>query len=200
MTKKLELPVDDILSDMLHRLDPKEFKQFMNIIDDFIINGIDTNDPSQHDAFIKDVIYYHDNKILHQLIGDHIITVYKKNDLTQQSFHTTDTSRLNYVVRIIENSSELIDNSDSEKEVIQYDSDSEDDRYNFINEATMTEDERELYSERLAAIEWFEKNHPDEFDLFGHGWDHEERPSYRYPVPLKRDVYNRYKFHILNRS
>jgi len=36
----LEQPVDDILSDMLHRLDPKEFKQFMNIIDDFIINGI----------------------------------------------------------------------------------------------------------------------------------------------------------------
>ena len=40
MTKKLELPVGDILSDMLHRLDPKEFKQFMNIVDDFIINGI----------------------------------------------------------------------------------------------------------------------------------------------------------------
>jgi hypothetical protein len=40
MIKKLELPVEDILSDMLHRLDPKEFKQFMNIIDDFIINGI----------------------------------------------------------------------------------------------------------------------------------------------------------------
>ena len=40
MTKKLEFPVDDILSDMLHRLDPKEFKQFMNIVDDFIINGM----------------------------------------------------------------------------------------------------------------------------------------------------------------
>ena len=40
MTKKLELPVNDILSDMLHRLDPKEFKQFMNIVDDFIINEI----------------------------------------------------------------------------------------------------------------------------------------------------------------
>ena len=40
MIKRVELPVDDILSDMLHRLDPKEFKQFMNIIDDFIINGI----------------------------------------------------------------------------------------------------------------------------------------------------------------
>ena len=40
MTKKVELPVEDILSDMLHRLDPKEFKQFMNIVDDFIINEI----------------------------------------------------------------------------------------------------------------------------------------------------------------
>ena len=40
MTKKLELPVGDILSDMLHRLDHKEFKQFMNIVDDFIINEI----------------------------------------------------------------------------------------------------------------------------------------------------------------
>ena len=40
MTKKVELPVDDILSDMLHRLDPKEFKKFMNIVDDLIINGI----------------------------------------------------------------------------------------------------------------------------------------------------------------
>jgi hypothetical protein len=40
MMKKLELPIDDILSDMLHRLDPKEFKQFMSIIDDFIINEI----------------------------------------------------------------------------------------------------------------------------------------------------------------
>jgi hypothetical protein len=40
MIKKLELPIDDILSDMLHRLDPKEFKQFMSIIDDFIINEI----------------------------------------------------------------------------------------------------------------------------------------------------------------
>jgi hypothetical protein len=32
MTKKLELLVDDILSDMLHRLDPKEFKQFLQIV------------------------------------------------------------------------------------------------------------------------------------------------------------------------
>ena len=61
MTKKLELPVDDILSDMLHRLDAKEFKQFMNIIDDFIINGIGIkkeripwlNETNERDEWLK---------------------------------------------------------------------------------------------------------------------------------------------------
>jgi hypothetical protein len=30
---------------------------------------------------------------------------------------------------------------------------------------------QELYTERLRAIRWFEKCHPDEFDLFGQRWD-----------------------------
>lgn len=29
----------------------------------------------------------------------------------------------------------------------------------------------ELYSERLKAIDWFEKNAPNDFDLYGVGWD-----------------------------
>src|SRR5271157_954544 len=29
----------------------------------------------------------------------------------------------------------------------------------------------ELYSERRRAIEWFERTHPEQFDLFGFGWD-----------------------------
>lgn len=29
----------------------------------------------------------------------------------------------------------------------------------------------ELYSERVRAIRWFENAHPDEFDLYGQGWD-----------------------------
>ena len=29
----------------------------------------------------------------------------------------------------------------------------------------------ELYSKRVEAIRWFERNHPDEFDLYGVGWD-----------------------------
>ena len=30
---------------------------------------------------------------------------------------------------------------------------------------------KELYSERVRAIRWFEQNHPEDFDLYGNGWD-----------------------------
>lgn len=30
---------------------------------------------------------------------------------------------------------------------------------------------KELYTERVKAIRWFENNAPDSFDLYGHGWD-----------------------------
>lgn len=29
----------------------------------------------------------------------------------------------------------------------------------------------ELYSERISTIRWFEKHHPEDFDLYGFGWD-----------------------------
>ena len=29
---------------------------------------------------------------------------------------------------------------------------------------------KELYSERIRAIQWFEENHPEDFDLYGVGW------------------------------
>ena len=40
MTKKIDLPVYDIFKEMFSRLDPKEYQEFMRIIDDFIINGM----------------------------------------------------------------------------------------------------------------------------------------------------------------
>jgi len=75
----------------------------------------------------------------------------------------------------------------------------------------------ELYSERLKAIRWFERYHPDHFDLFGIGWDlhnfsgflrplnrlhvlrrlvAENRPSYRGRVHSKIEVLSQYKFSI----
>jgi len=29
----------------------------------------------------------------------------------------------------------------------------------------------ELYTERIKAIRWFEQNHPQDFNLYGIGWD-----------------------------
>jgi hypothetical protein len=83
-------------------------------ITDFVINGIDTNDVNQYDKFISNAIYHHNNKNLHAYLGDHIVSIYKKKNLNEQSIHTTDTSRLNYAIRIIEESLDLYDTSEEE--------------------------------------------------------------------------------------
>lgn len=80
----------------------------------------------------------------------------------------------------------------------------------------------ELYSERIKTIRWFEKNHPNDFDLYGIGWDRyyfngkllginlqrlnrfktitkllkSDYPSYKGTVLAKREVYKKYKFAI----
>ncbi|MBC7964105.1 MAG: hypothetical protein H7Y05_14320 [Steroidobacteraceae bacterium] len=76
---------------------------------------------------------------------------------------------------------------------------------------------QELYSKRIEAIRWFEQNQPEDFDLYGVGWDegtlgcffprvitrHWEWlkrlgnpafPSWRGRVVRKRDVMGRYRF------
>ncbi|HVA66587.1 MAG TPA: glycosyltransferase family 10 [Elusimicrobiota bacterium] len=75
----------------------------------------------------------------------------------------------------------------------------------------------ELYSRRVEAVRWFEKNHPEDFDLYGGGWDDRptlksaakallnfaperifERkfPSYRGRVESKNAALQKYKFAI----
>lgn len=81
---------------------------------------------------------------------------------------------------------------------------------------TMTHSQ-ELYSERIKAVRWFEQNHPEDFDLYGIGWDrfYFQKPfrrlnrlsfltklfnpgfsSYRGKVDRKRDVLKQYRFAI----
>jgi len=81
---------------------------------------------------------------------------------------------------------------------------------------------KELYSERIKAIRWFENNYPKEFDLYGLGWDEynfqgeflgiklarlnrlkpltkllrPHYPSYKGPVNSKEETYGKYKFSI----
>lgn len=86
--------------------------------------------------------------------------------------------------------------------------------------------EKELYSERIRAVRFMERNHPEEFDLYGIGWDlpivHSKfandfrinaaiqkfwpklpkflrvksYPSYRGKVDFKSELFPRYKFTI----
>jgi len=77
----------------------------------------------------------------------------------------------------------------------------------------------ELYSKRVEAIRWFENNHPEDFDLYGMGWDKyyfsgpkfiralnrikpltrmlaPSYPSYRGKVVEKKSTLEKYKFAI----
>jgi len=77
----------------------------------------------------------------------------------------------------------------------------------------------ELYSEREKTIRWFEANHPEDFDLYGIGWDRyafngpafirvlnrvkpltrllgARFPSYRGTVALKKPVMEKYRFSV----
>lgn len=80
---------------------------------------------------------------------------------------------------------------------------------------------KQLYTERVRSIRWFEKNHPDQFDLYGTEWDRRyvvgrlaranlflqrfykltgdtfkshHFPSWRGTVRKKREVMQQYKF------
>ncbi|WP_170000225.1 glycosyltransferase family 10 [Campylobacter sp. RM9328] len=79
----------------------------------------------------------------------------------------------------------------------------------------------ELYSRRIEAIRWFEKNHPNDFDFYGVGWDEylfsnkyvrygfrklklsklfkcfkSNFPSYKGKIDSKKEVLEKYKFAI----
>ena len=88
-----------------------------------------------------------------------------------------------------------------------------------ISANKMATHEYELYSERIAAIRWFEQNAPEDFDLYGIEWDRvvndgglisrvlkkfdwtdrlfaDRYPSYKGRVESKKEVFANYKFSI----
>lgn len=55
---------------------------------------------------------------------------------------------------------------------------------------------QELYSHRMRTIQWFEASAPQDFDLYGMGWQAEQFPSYRGPVVDKLATLTQYRFCI----
>ena len=73
-------------------------------LENFNINNLDFDNQEDRAQLIETLIYNAKQKSLDKLLGDHIIKVYKKENPANQSFHVTDCSRLNFIVReLIEN-------------------------------------------------------------------------------------------------
>lgn len=71
------------------------------------------------------------------------------------------------------------------------------DRANFLcliagNKKTTINDERELYSERVKTIRWFEKKHLEQFSLYGMGWD---GPAL---IKEEKNMYDKFKHRIFS--
>ena len=73
-------------------------------INNFNINNLSFEDENDKKQLIEILLYNAKQKSLDKLLGDHIVKYYKKDNPEELSFHTTDSSRLNYIVReLIEN-------------------------------------------------------------------------------------------------
>lgn len=66
----------------------------------------------------------------------------------------------------------------------------------FISGNKSSDFKGELYSERRRAIDFFEKNYPQEFDFYGVGWDKDEHICYGGKVDDKYRVFHNYRFAI----
>jgi hypothetical protein len=73
-------------------------------LENFNINNLSFDNEQDREQLIETLIYNAKQKSLDKLLGDHIVKCYKKENPEEQSFHTTDCSRLNYIVcNLIEN-------------------------------------------------------------------------------------------------
>ena len=68
-------------------------------LDNFNLNDLDFDDEEDKKKLVEILIYNAKQNSLDKLLGDHIVKEYKKDNPEEQPFHTTDCSRLNYIVR-----------------------------------------------------------------------------------------------------
>ena len=68
-------------------------------LENFKINNLDFDNQEEKAQLVEILIYNGKQKSLDKLLGDHIVKEYKKDNPEEQSFYTTDCSRLNFIVR-----------------------------------------------------------------------------------------------------
>lgn len=69
----------------------------------------------------------------------------------------------------------------------------------FISSNKMSNRKGSIYSERIKAIHFFEKNHPDKFDLYGIGWNKPKTKLQRW-FPFLTPQYKTYKGDVLEKG
>jgi hypothetical protein len=84
----------------------------LTTLTNFILDGIDMDDNEQIRPLVDLITNSYNNKSLHKCIGDHVIKHYKKEDKSQQSFHTTDVSRKKFLVKLDRNMKHLYNTHD----------------------------------------------------------------------------------------
>ena len=77
-------------------------KNLQNAPEFTLINNFDIFDKTNCEyeyEYIDDVLYYYEHDNLADFIGNHIVSVYKKEDIRDQSVLNSDTSRFSYIIR-----------------------------------------------------------------------------------------------------
>jgi len=73
-------------------------------LENFNIMNLSFDNLEERSQLVETLVYNAKQKSLDKLLGDHIVKYYKKENPEDQTFHATDCSRLNYIVReLIEN-------------------------------------------------------------------------------------------------
>jgi len=63
-------------------------------------NNNNDNNIEDKKLVIETLLYHYRKNSVHRVFGDHIVSIYKKDNLADQCMHTTDTSRMNYIIKI----------------------------------------------------------------------------------------------------
>ena len=63
-------------------------------------NNNNDNNNEDKKLVIETLLYHYRKNSVHKVFGDHIVSIYKKDNLADQCMHTTDTSRMNYIIKI----------------------------------------------------------------------------------------------------
>jgi hypothetical protein len=87
----------------------------------YVVSKIETKTSIRYEKFIDNIVDYYNNKILYQFLGNHIIGLYKNNDLFNQSSYVMNTTKPNYIVNIYENSADLNEDDNQNEETMDDD-------------------------------------------------------------------------------